>query len=55
MRKGQGRRPLLDARGLQALRRHCITHRHDSVIDIILTFPPEFTYLFSELWHIYSE
>ncbi len=34
MRKGQGRRPLLDARGLQALRRHCITHRHDSVIDI---------------------
>ncbi len=34
MRKGQGRRPLLDARGLRALRRHCITHRHDSVIDI---------------------
>ncbi len=33
-RKGQGQRPLLDARGLQALRRHCITHRHDSVIDI---------------------
>ncbi len=32
--KGQGRRPLLDARGLQALRRHCITHLHDSVIDI---------------------
>ncbi len=32
--KGQGRRPLLDARGLQALRRHCITHRHDSVIHI---------------------
>ncbi len=31
---GQGRRPLLDARGLRALRRHCITHRHDSVIDI---------------------
>ncbi len=25
---------LLDARGLRALRRHCITHRHDSVIDI---------------------
>ncbi len=25
--KGQGRRPLLDARGLRALRRHCITHR----------------------------
>ncbi len=34
VRKGQGRRPLLDARGLQALRGHCITHRHDSVIDI---------------------
>ncbi len=32
--KGQGRRPLLDARGLRALRRYCITHRHDSVIDI---------------------
>ncbi len=34
VRKGQGRRPLLDARGLQALRRHCIIHRHDFVIDI---------------------
>ncbi len=34
MRKGQGRRPLLNARGLRALRRHCITHRHGSVIDI---------------------
>ncbi len=34
MRKGQGRRPLLDGRGLRALRQHCITHRHDSVIDI---------------------
>ncbi len=33
--KGHGRRPLLDARGLRPLRRHCITHRHDSVIDII--------------------
>ncbi len=32
--KGQGRRSLLDAHGLKALRRHCITHRHDSVIDI---------------------
>ncbi len=31
---GQGRRPLLDALGLRALRPHCITHRHDSVIDI---------------------
>ncbi len=34
MRKGQGRRPLLDASGLWALRRHCITHWHNSVIDI---------------------
>ncbi len=34
VRKGQGRRHLLDARGLRALRRHCITHRHDSVHDI---------------------
>ncbi len=34
IRKGQGRRPLLDARNLRALRQHCITHRHDSVIDI---------------------
>ncbi len=25
---------MLDARGLRALRRHCIAHRHDSVIDI---------------------
>ncbi len=31
--KGQGRRLLLDPRGLRALRRHCITHRYDSVID----------------------
>ncbi len=34
MLKGQGWRPLLDARGLWALRRHCITHLHDSVIGI---------------------
>ncbi len=34
VRKGRGRRPLLDACGLRALRWHCITHRHDSVIDI---------------------
>ena len=35
VRKGQGRRPLLDARGLRALRRpDCITHRHDCVNDI---------------------
>ncbi len=32
--KGQGRKPLLDARGLRALRRHCFTHRHDYLIDI---------------------
>jgi len=32
--KGQGQRPLLDARGLRALRRHCITYRHDCVNDI---------------------
>ncbi len=25
---------MLDAHGLRALRRHCITHRHDSVIEI---------------------
>ncbi len=34
VRKGQGRISLLDARGLRALRRHCISHWHDSVIDI---------------------
>ncbi len=34
VRKGQGQRPLLDACGLRAPRRHCITHRHDSIIDI---------------------
>ncbi len=34
VRKGQGRRPLLDPCGLQALRRHCIIHQHDSVIYI---------------------
>ncbi len=32
--KGEGQIPLLDAHGLRALRLHCITHRHDSVIDI---------------------
>ncbi len=34
VRKGQDWRPLLNACGLRALRRHCITHRHDSDIDI---------------------
>ncbi len=33
--KGPGWRPLLDPCGLRALRRHCIIHRHDSLIDII--------------------
>ncbi len=32
--RGQDRIPLLYARGLLALRRHSITHRNDSVIDI---------------------
>ncbi len=32
--KGQGRRHLLDACGLRALRWNCIIHRHDSVIDM---------------------
>ncbi len=32
--KGQAWRPLFDAHALQALRRHYITHLHDSVIDI---------------------
>ncbi len=31
VRKGQGWRPLLDARGLWALRRHCITHRQGRI------------------------
>ncbi len=34
VRKRQGRRPLLDARSFWALRQHCITRYHDSVIDI---------------------
>ncbi len=34
MHNGQGQRPLLDACGLWALRRHYITHWHDPVIDI---------------------
>ncbi len=36
VRKGQGRRPLLDAHGLRALRRHCITHRQHSVIEYVI-------------------
>ncbi len=42
MRKGQGRRLLLDARGLQALRRHRITHRDDSVINITNKWAQEY-------------
>ncbi len=34
MRKEKGRSPLLDAHGLRALKQHCISHRHDSIIDI---------------------
>ena len=34
MRKGQGQKPILDARDLRALRRHCIKNRHDSVTEI---------------------
>ncbi len=34
VRKGQGRKPLLDACGLRALRQHFITHRRDCVTDI---------------------
>ncbi|XP_059187460.1 von Willebrand factor A domain-containing protein 5A-like isoform X2 [Centropristis striata] len=33
-RKGQGRKPTLDASELQSLRQHCITNRHDSIKDI---------------------
>ncbi len=32
--KGQDQRPFLECCDLRALRRHCITHWHDSVIDI---------------------
>ncbi len=32
--KGHGWRPLLDVRGLRAPRLHCVSHRHESVIDI---------------------
>ena len=34
VRKGQGRKPILDARDLRALRRQCIKNRHDSVSEI---------------------
>ncbi len=34
MCKGQGRKTILDARDLQALRRHCITYRNATVMEI---------------------
>uniref|UniRef100_A0A9J7YZN5 Tc1-like transposase DDE domain-containing protein n=1 Tax=Cyprinus carpio carpio TaxID=630221 RepID=A0A9J7YZN5_CYPCA len=34
VRKGQGRKTILDARDLQALRQHCITYRNATVMEI---------------------
>ncbi len=34
MRKGQGRKTILDAHDLRALRRHCITYRNATVMEI---------------------
>ncbi len=34
VRKGQGRKTILDAHDLRALRRHCITYRHVTVMEI---------------------
>ncbi len=34
MRKGQGWKTILDARDLRALRRHCITYRNATVMEI---------------------
>ncbi len=34
VRKGQGRKTILDARDLRALRRHCITNRNATVMEI---------------------
>ncbi len=34
MRKGQGRKTILDARDIRALRRHCITYRNATVMEI---------------------
>ncbi len=34
MRKGQGRKTILDARDLRALRQHCITYRNATVMEI---------------------
>ncbi len=34
VRKGQGQKTILDARDLRALRRHCITYRNATVIEI---------------------
>ncbi len=35
VRKGQGRKTILDAHDLRALRRHCITYRNATVMEII--------------------
>src|SRR4029434_1508822 len=34
VRKGQGRKPKMNDRALQSLRRHCIKNRHSSISDI---------------------
>ncbi|KAK3539781.1 hypothetical protein QTP70_013215 [Hemibagrus guttatus] len=36
VRKGQGRKTILDARDLRALRRHCITYRNATVMEITI-------------------
>ncbi len=41
VRKGQGRKTILDARDLRALRRHCITYRNATVMEIT-TWPQEY-------------
>ncbi len=41
---------LLDGCGLRALRQHCITHRHDSVIDITKWAQEYFQKLLSVKW-----
>lgn len=34
VRKGQGRKPILNARALRIFRRHCVTHRNSTITDI---------------------
>lgn len=41
VRKGQGRKPLLNARDLRALRRHCLRNRH-ATVTIIATWAREY-------------